>query len=618
MRCLLICLFWFAYATCVACAASPDSKAPDTHSQTIDNPRRALDDAEAMLKKLPANNTEIVYWEAIAAEAASLLVLPDQAKQHAQAGLDALVRLSLSQPELQQRFLIVLAQSKDISGHPKDGIEDLSAVIATIEAKRLASWLLVEALSSRGSMYGFIENYRLALIDLLRAYALADPKGERGRRGNVAAELGNIYKSMNDFYQAEQYYREAIEDAEQSQSLVRLSIAQYCLADVLMNTKKYDESEKLFLSSHDNSEKMGDAQGVAYANFGLGQVAVFKANFKAAEKFFRLALPALVAANDIGPQSTIAIGMSKVALFHKQYESAILEAEKALKIALEGDQKERRVAAYDALSDVYLAKGDFHKAYDNKVLAKQLKEQILAAAHDQAVTEMGIRFEISKQKQENELLEKKNRFAAQQLMDEKHRAYFYFAGVVFLLFLVAFLALVGIKNRQLRDHLSKIAHTDVLTNISSRRRILEQLEAEFVRARRYQFPLSVVLIDLDHFKLINDDFGHDVGDAVLKIFCDMVSNFLRDTDYFGRIGGEEFLLIFPHTNATEAKLVSDRLRESMATTDFGQLCGSRQPSFSAGIAMQTDDDQDEHSMVKRADNAVYLAKDKGRNCAEIL
>lgn len=615
MRCLWICLFWFTYA---ACAAAPDSKTPDTHILTIDNPRRALDDAETMLAKLPPNNPELLPWEALAAEAASLLVLPDKAKSHAQAGLDALARLNLLQPELQQRFLIVLAQSKDIAGHPKDGIADLSGVIATLEAKKLAPWLLVEALSSRGSMYGYVENYRLALIDLLRAYALADPKGERGRRGYVAAELGNIYKSMSDFSQAEQYYREAIADAEQSHSLVRLSIAQYSLADVLMNIKKYDESERLFLASRENSEKVGDAQGVAYANFGLGEVAVFRANYSVAEKFFQLALPALVAANDIGPQSTIAIGKSKIALFRKQYESAILEAQKALKIALEGEQKERHVAAYDALSDVYLAMSDFHKAYENKVLAKQLKEQILAAAHDQAVTEMGIRFEISKQKQENELLEKKNRFAAQQLMEEKHRTYFYSIGLVFLLLLVAFLVLAGIKNRQLRDHLSKIAHTDVLTNIASRRRILEQLEAEFGRARRYHFPLSIVVIDLDHFKLINDDFGHDAGDAVLKKFCEMVSGFLRDTDCFGRIGGEEFLLIFPHTNADDAKLVSDRLRESMATTDFGQLKGSRQPSFSAGVSMQTDDDQDERSLIKRADEAVYLAKNKGRNRVEIL
>lgn len=610
MHRLLICLLFFVAAASAA--------VPDNGNRVPGNPRYDLDNAEAMLKKLPANSAELVPWEATAAEAANLLVLPDQAKNHAQAGLDTLARLHLSQPEFQQRFLIVLAQSKDISGHPKDGIADLSGVIATLETKKLSAWLLVEALSSRGSMYGYIENYRLALIDLLRAYALADPKGERGRRGNVAAELGNIYKSMNDLAQAEQYYREAIEDAEQIQSLVRLSIAQYSLADVLMNGKKYDESEKLFLASHANSEKFGDAQGVAYANFGLGEVAVFKANYNAAEKFFSLALPALVAANDIGPQSTIAIGKSKIALFRKQYDSAIQEAEKALKISLEGEQKERRVAAYDALSDVYLAKNDFHNAYDNKVLAKQLKEQILAAAHDQAVTEMGIRFEISKQKQENEQLEKKNRFAAQQLMEQQHQTYFYSIGFVFLLFLVAFLVLAGIKNRQLRDHLSKIAHTDVLTNIASRRRILEQLEAEFGRARRYQFPLSVVVIDLDHFKLINDDFGHDVGDAVLRKFCDMVSGFLRDTDCFGRIGGEEFLLIFPHTTADDAKLVSDRLREAMATTDFGQLSGNRQPSFSAGITMQTDDDLDDRSMVKRADEAVYLAKNKGRNRVEIL
>ena len=90
MRCLLICLFWFTFVADVACAAAPDSKTPDTHILTIDNPRRALDDAEAMLSKLSPSSAEIVPWEALAAEAASLLVLPDQAKNHAQAGLAAL------------------------------------------------------------------------------------------------------------------------------------------------------------------------------------------------------------------------------------------------------------------------------------------------------------------------------------------------------------------------------------------------------------------------------------------------------------------------------------------------------------------------------------------------
>ncbi len=162
---------------------------------------------------------------------------------------------------------------------------------------------------------------------------------------------------------------------------------------------------------------------------------------------------------------------------------------------------------------------------------------------------------------------------------------------------------------QAEEKLQLLATTDELTGAYNRRAFNEYLNKNIGRAKRYQEPLSMLLLDIDHFKKINDTHGHDVGDQILKFLVRVVLESLRQEDIMARWGGEEFTLLMPQTGKNSALQLAERLRGKISTFDFPT---AGQVTVSIGLTeLHADDDAD--SFVKRADVALYKAKKGGRN-----
>lgn len=162
-------------------------------------------------------------------------------------------------------------------------------------------------------------------------------------------------------------------------------------------------------------------------------------------------------------------------------------------------------------------------------------------------------------------------------------------------------------NRQ-TEQMTQLAHTDSLTGLANRRWLLELLEREFLRARRYQRPLSLVYLDLDGFKAVNDAFGHLFGDGILRSAARSMAAVLRGTDVLARIGGDEFAVLLPETDVKGAEMVAVKLRRALlsATRPYG---ASLPPlTFSAGICQLHEDDRTIDDLLARADEAQYQAK----------
>ena len=160
--------------------------------------------------------------------------------------------------------------------------------------------------------------------------------------------------------------------------------------------------------------------------------------------------------------------------------------------------------------------------------------------------------------------------------------------------------------------LRQIASVDVLTGILSRRAWIDCAEREVPRARRYGAALSFLMIDIDRFKSINDRFGHPVGDLVLKQLAQVIGAQLRESDWFGRYGGEEFVAALPETNLAEALVLAERIRAAIAATQFAGL-GNLPCTISIGVAMLGPREASRSRALERADQALYLAKKTGRN-----
>jgi two-component system, cell cycle response regulator len=185
---------------------------------------------------------------------------------------------------------------------------------------------------------------------------------------------------------------------------------------------------------------------------------------------------------------------------------------------------------------------------------------------------------------------------------------------------------VQLKIKNLQDSLKKsnqalldLSNTDPLTQLSNRRFLMKTLDKELQRCERSQKPLALVMVDIDHFKQINDCYGHQQGDMVLQRLSKTMKGQLRDYDLAARFGGEEFALVLPETGFNEAVRVAERLRQDVSELRFEGACQDLKLTISLGVAtfphnrVRTMDD-----LVREADRALYNAKGKGRNRVETI
>ena len=168
------------------------------------------------------------------------------------------------------------------------------------------------------------------------------------------------------------------------------------------------------------------------------------------------------------------------------------------------------------------------------------------------------------------------------------------------------------------ETLARLSTTDALTGLRTRRYAQEVLSIEFLRARRYGSPLALLMADLDHFKAVNDNYGHPAGDAVLRGVCALLLSQLRATDVAGRYGGEEIMVILPQSELPGARLLAERWRQGVEEAAFESSEGeSIHAEISIGLAAYHPSMKSPEELVIAADTALYCAKDLGRNRVEL-
>jgi len=171
---------------------------------------------------------------------------------------------------------------------------------------------------------------------------------------------------------------------------------------------------------------------------------------------------------------------------------------------------------------------------------------------------------------------------------------------------------------RLREELRGRAETDPLTGVANRRRFCQTLEIECLRFTRNHLPLTVLMIDLDYFKEVNDEYGHPVGDAVLRIVAQLLLLSLRKTDLLARYGGEEFAVLLPETRLDGAQVIAERIRSTVCEQPVLADGCHVQVSVSVGIASHVNDGEAVPDiLLKKADLALYRAKALGRNRVEV-
>jgi diguanylate cyclase (GGDEF)-like protein len=201
---------------------------------------------------------------------------------------------------------------------------------------------------------------------------------------------------------------------------------------------------------------------------------------------------------------------------------------------------------------------------------------------------------------------------------QSYQARAYTQDQIRLLETISTQAAIAIENARLYSQMQQLAIIDSLTGIFNRRHFFALASKELQRAIRYKKDLSILMIDIDHFKQVNDTHGHRVGDQVLQAVAQLCSRALRKVDLIGRYGGEEFVVLLPETNLEKAKITAERMCQKIAEAEFPTSQGAMKTTASFGVTSMQPEGETLESLLDRSDKALYLAKQNGRNRVEAI
>ncbi|TQV74664.1 GGDEF domain-containing protein [Aliikangiella marina] len=625
---LLLSIIVLSYSHLVVAIAPPAStkhyvsELEESYQKLLFNyrkfPNKTLKDLLASPPKSSADNSLKAQYYLVLSEAYYGLAYPDKAVLNAQLALDYIDQAS--QPWLFHKIQLTLAMALDIQGNLETA--ESRATNALIWARELNDERLeVSALFSRGVIRTSLVDYLGAMQDLQQAYRLAPKEYQTKYRrdltkGDVANSLALLYEYRNEDDLAAPFYEESVQHCRNIGDELQLSISLYGLgkANVGLGNKK--EGKAQLQEALKLSEKLDDIQGVAYALRALASIEIKDNNLEVAESLNLRAREIFLAANNAYMLLDSARHLSIIALKRQQLDLAFKHL-KSAREHLNADSMPFQKLSLDILESQILSKtGEHEKAYQLLLRSEQAKAELLEKQSSQQLHRLRTQYELDVIEGENQLLEKANQLQQVTIQSSRKQNQFLTITIVSLGFVVLLVLVMVYRDRKHKAHLEKLASTDSLTELCNRRRTIELLEEQIALGRRLETALCVAILDLDHFKSINDKYGHGVGDEVLKHFAQLSRTNLRKTDIIGRIGGEEFLIVLPGTDLNGAKLVINKLRklvnQPIASLNLDELV----PSFSAGLGL-FDHQYDLETFLQKVDNALYQAKQAGRNQIQI-
>ncbi|MCP4864474.1 MAG: GGDEF domain-containing protein [Alteromonas sp.] len=529
--------------------------------------------------------------------------------------------LSLKEHELFQWCNITLAQAYDMASTPEPGLEYAAQAVNWANENNRPG-LKAQAQSVEGLLQLTVGDYSAALEILTDVYLQATQNSQledMPSSGVAAYNLALVYEYQGQPELAIPYYNEAEEFYRSTNNQVELANALFGLGRAYWNLHKADKAVNYYRKSMAISEALGDEQGMAYTTMDLVGVQLAKREALTAEDAKDIRKNLLQAIQSFKKAENYVMqvnAMSKLAFtyrFRQEYNVALDVLDEALTIADAYKLDAAKIRLLELKASVHYRLEEYQQAFKTAIEEKKVSAEYRKRTNEEQYQQLQAEFEINKKAYENELLVAQNeRQQAELAVATKQQTIILLIGLVLALAFIG-IALLYISIKRQHRLTLKLAQTDELTGLYNRRQCLALLEREKQLAVRQSQSLSVAIADLDDFKHINDTHGHQVGDEVLKHVGEQVKRNFRNTDIIGRIGGEEFLFVFPAAACEEVEVA---LRKFMDECKVLPAALSTYPdirvTFSIGLVDAKDQESVTHTLA-RADNLMYQAKANGKD-----
>ena len=483
--------------------------------------------------------------------------------------------------------------------------------------------LIADSRSIRGALYSYIGDFSAALDDLVTAQDLYESLNLSGWANINLADVATSFRRYGDPQSAIRYYTKLkalyLKNNNQEQAMYVNSDIGLALDELGEHQQAVDNflvSYQYFKEHQQEKVAATMATNIAYSLIKLNRL-------NEAEKYL-IEADTVINEKDLTDYSFTKLFMAEIKFQQARYKEALTELEQGEK-AFRTLQNNRGLTQLLQLkSNIYVAMNDLSAAYGALQEFVTLTKKVDGNSLSHHTTELKVKFDTSRIESENQrLIENQNLKEQELALLEKNKS---LQHIILLLagFILTIVSIFAYKQVHRNRQLQVIALTDYLTKLPNRRHIYAQAAKYFQQALKHQSPFSVIIFDADHFKKINDNFGHELGDRALMTIANAGRALSGNKDLVGRIGGEEFLILLPNTDATDALALAHQLQNHISRLSAQNLPAELKLTVSAGVATlepqnNTEDayqDKDFATLLKRADNALYEAKNAGRNCVK--
>lgn len=519
-------------------------------------------------------------------------------------------------PELWQlRFSLCQAYAEEQLGNNQQALtlyqELLFNPLATTDQVMYA-----RALTLRGEQYAIVGAYPEALQDLQQAYQLEKKLGNAQNLSYVSNSLANLYAdpAVADYKEAVAMYQQTRAFHKQQQNQRDEATALYNLGSTYESMGELDQAQNYLQQALVIEKERAQPEDIAFTKRAMARVLTKAGNANAAIKLLNDAILYYQQSSNSEHLAFCQLSRAISYMALQQWPEAEQDLMLAADYFRQNPNARFEARLYKEYASLAAAQQQWQKAFllQQQQLERDsyLQQQLL----DNRTSALKTQLQTEQIQSEKELLAQKNQQQQQQLQDAESLRRWQVIALICAVLLILTLLVLMQKQQKLSAQLRDLALLDELTRLPNRRHTLTMAEQLWQQSSQTGQPFAVLALDIDFFKKVNDTFGHQAGDLVLKKIGHCLRTGLRPQDKVGRVGGEEFLLLLPNTNSSQATEIAQRLCRLVAELNFDELAPAHQVTVSIGIAGRTAQ-HDLLALWHQADTALYQAKQQGRNRA---
>jgi diguanylate cyclase (GGDEF)-like protein len=597
------------------CVASPDPAIRELQALVDRDATQALNEVQIKMQPLQSagqtDSHRLAALYAVQAAAYSILELDDAAKQAASRGLT--LATAASDP-VHVDLLSTYAENVYDAAGVDAALKSVEAAQAAQTRGSIADTCL---LITRGLLLYRQDRSDLAIAGLIQAYHASTAPEYAAPRILSASVLSTVMRSTGDYAQALALNQEVIDADMRTGATLSLSVNRFLRGKIFNLMGRYAEAIEEFTEARKLSVIVNDVQGIAFADLLACTARIELNQLERAAAECGSAMTAFRAAHSVDQVKESQALLARIDLANGHPEKALASLNAVLDQGGADLLPSRVASMYQARARANAAAHNYREAYAD--LAEYVKRYADAndAERSRGAAALRARFETDREIERNALLKRELALSQDQSQRQarelRWNAFVVALGIAVIALLVYFL----IINRSYRQQLVKLASQDGLTGLPNRRRTAEFATAALAEAIAGNTPLTIAIIDMDHFKVINDRCGHATGDFVLKEFARVGREAVRDSDVLGRWGGEEFLLVMPNATLEVALASLERMRTLVFGIHLPATGAGLRVSLSAGLAVSIQHGRSLDEMIARADCALYTAKNEGRDLVRV-